>query len=50
MFDVETNRVLKKAPVVEVDIPKRIFSRPPPSEAPPQDARPSVLLDLWSFD
>lgn len=49
MFDVETNRVLKKAPVVEVDVPKRIFSRPPPPEAP-QDARPSVLLDLWSFD
>lgn len=43
MFDVETNRVLKKAPVVEVDVPKRIFSQS-------QDARPSVLLDLWSFE
>jgi len=48
MFDVETNREIKKAPVVEVDVPKKIFFRPAGTEE--QQPSGNILLDLWSFE
>jgi hypothetical protein len=47
LFDVETNRELKKAPVVEVDIPKKIFFR---VEAQEIGETGNALLDLWNFE
>ncbi|KAF8249977.1 CBF-domain-containing protein [Wilcoxina mikolae CBS 423.85] len=47
MFDVETNRELKKAPVVEVDIPKKIFFR---VEGQETGETGNALLDLWNFE
>lgn len=48
MFDIETNRELKKAPVVEVDVPKKIFFRLEGTEEQQQSG--NLLLDLWSFE
>jgi hypothetical protein len=45
MFDAEVNRELKKAPVVEMDVPKKIFER---ADGEVEGSNP--LLDLWSFE
>ncbi|KAI5779314.1 CBF/Mak21 family-domain-containing protein [Geopyxis carbonaria] len=47
MFDAEANKNVKKPPVVEYDIPKRIFSRP---EGIIQEEGENPLLDLWNFE
>lgn len=47
MFELETNRVLKRAPFVEVDIPKKIFFR---SEGNSEVEGRNTLLDLWTFE
>lgn len=58
MFDAEMNKDIKKPPVVEYDIPKRIFSYPPPPSADgsSKTAKPivpetkdNVLLEVWDF-
>jgi hypothetical protein len=45
MFDAEVNRELKRPPVVEPDVPKKIFER---QEGEVEGQNP--LLDLWSFE
>lgn len=58
MFDAEIRKEIKKAPVVETEIPKRIFEKWTEEQveekrrsavAPVQKAEPDVLVELWDF-
>lgn len=45
MLDAELAKEMKKAPVVEFEIPKRIFLKHDPDSLP-QD---SLLVQVWDF-
>lgn len=58
MFDAEIRKEIKKAPVVETEIPKRIFERWMEEQVeekrksamvPVQKTEPDVLVDIWDF-
>lgn len=57
MFEAEIKKDIKKAPVVEWDIPKRIFSYPPVTAegdgkrgaVAPVVEKDNVLLEVWDF-
>ncbi|KAL7268726.1 Maturation and nuclear export of 40S ribosomal subunits interacting protein [Rhizina undulata] len=50
MFDAEANKNIKKLPVVEFEIPKKIFFRKEVEEGKDDVEEPSTLLQLWSFE
>lgn len=48
MFNAEVQKGIKKPPVVEFDIPKKIFfGAEAEEELSPQE---NILLSLWSFE
>jgi len=64
MIDAELRKDIKNDPVVEYDIPKRIFTVAPPPSPPPMGGREreeeavkglrlvmgeNTLTDLWAF-
>lgn len=55
MFAAEVNKSIKKPPVVEFDIPKKIFFKPAVAEGEEQpqgevSVEENPLLALWSFE
>lgn len=53
MFDAEIQKSIKKPPVVEFDIPKKIFFKAEMESAKDEGLSPmkeNILLSLWSFE
>lgn len=48
MFNAEIQKNIKKPPVVEFDIPKKIFFKTEVEEE--ELAQENTLLSLWSFE
>lgn len=45
MLDAELLKEVKKTPVVEFEIPKKIFTK----QDIPSDAKDSLLVKMWNF-
>lgn len=50
MFNAEIQKTIKKPPVVEFDIPKKIFFRTEAEEEVLVPTQENTLLSLWSFE
>lgn len=46
MLDAELSKEVKKTPVVEFEIPKKIFTKQDSST----DVKDSLLVKLWNFE